>query len=352
MTRILLLMEQRTNARLLSQWLDDHYTPVMAQNEADLQDAFDLCLVDGASLDRAWEAILDRKALEDPVFLPFLLVTTRQDAGPQTRHLWRSIDEFITLPVEKAELQARIEMLLRARRQSAELKRRNRDLEALTQALGHDLRAPARIAGGFADALLKNEREPLTGDNVRYANHIRSALTDMEALLNSLLKLCRLGRDEVRLRPIPVQLVVESCLRGLEPDLEAGGARVEVGEGLPVVLADTILLKMILTNLISNALKFVPPGVVPAIHIYGSQRGEMGRVNVQDNGVGIEPADQRRIFEPFVRLYGEEDYAGVGLGLPTVERAVELMGGQTGVISTPGAGSTFWVELPCVGGGE
>ncbi|MGE5603714.1 MAG: hypothetical protein ACM30E_11725, partial [Nitrososphaerales archaeon] len=244
MAQILLFMEHKANARHLAEWLGERYRVVTALGEEDLAGSYDLCLVDGAALDHAWEAILARKAVEGPVFLPFVLVTARRDAGPQTRHLWQNIDEFITLPVEKAELQARIEILLRARRQSAELNRRNRDLEALTQALGHDLRAPARIAGGFANALLQNTQDPLHGDNLRYAHRIRSAVTDMEVLLNALLELCRLGRQEVKLRAVPVGPVLESCLRSMEPDLEARHASVRVSDTLPTVYADMVLLKM------------------------------------------------------------------------------------------------------------
>jgi signal transduction histidine kinase len=80
--------------------------------------------------------------------------------------------------------------------------------------------------------------------------------------------------------------------------------------------------------------------------------GELCRIRVQDNGVGIPAEDLGRIFEPFVRLYGEEDYKGVGLGLPTARKAVELMGGRAGVDSALGIGSAFWIELPYAAGGE
>jgi signal transduction histidine kinase len=105
------------------------------------------------------------------------------------------------------------------------------------------------------------------------------------------------------------------------------------------------LLKIALTNLFSNAIKFVPEGVQPEITVSTSVRQDLCRIVVDDNGIGISDEDQQRIFMPFVRLYSEQDFPGIGLGLPSVRKAVELMGGRVGVESKPGRGSRFWIEL-------
>ena len=114
-----------------------------------------------------------------------------------------------------------------------------------------------------------------------------------------------------------------------------------VGEEPMVVYADPALLKAALTNLLANALKFVAPGVSPRVAMAASVTPDGCRLCVTDNGTGIPPEHQVRIFQPFVRLHGVEEYAGFGLGLASVQKATELMGGRVGVLSVPGEGSTF-----------
>ena len=109
--------------------------------------------------------------------------------------------------------------------------------------------------------------------------------------------------------------------------------------------ADPRLLKVALTNLLANALTFVAPGVPPHVTLKAGVTGGACRIEVADNGIGIAPEDQARLFSPFVQLHGVEEYPGVGLGLATVRKVVELMGGRVGVTSMPDAGSTFWIEL-------
>jgi signal transduction histidine kinase len=112
-----------------------------------------------------------------------------------------------------------------------------------------------------------------------------------------------------------------------------------------VVYADPALLKAALTNLLANALKFVAPGVSPRVAMAASVTPDGCRLCITDNGTGIPPEHQVRIFQPCVRLHGVEEYAGFGLGLASVQKATELIGGRVGVSSVPGEGSTLWMEL-------
>jgi PAS domain S-box-containing protein len=124
MNRILLLLENPVNRKLLAEALQAHYEIVSAApTSTALDSAFDLGILDGPALTALWEAVQTRKKRAEPLFLPFLLITSRQDVGMATRHLWQAIDEVITAPVEHVELQARVASLLRTRRMSKEIYR-------------------------------------------------------------------------------------------------------------------------------------------------------------------------------------------------------------------------------------
>jgi signal transduction histidine kinase len=167
----------------------------------------------------------------------------------------------------------------------------------------------------------------------------------MRELVDSLLNFSRVGRGEVRYEPIDLRKYVETCLQNLHAEIRSRNANVRVKGKARIVQADPTLLKIALTNLLSNAIKFVPHGVRPDITVSASSKQDLCRIEIHDNGVGISEEDQQRIFMPFVRLYTEDEFPGIGLGLSAVRKAVELMGGRVGVESRPGRGSRFWIEL-------
>jgi signal transduction histidine kinase len=275
--------------------------------------------------------------------LPVLLLTSRQGVDLATRHLWRTIDEVVLRPIERVELQARVEILLRTRRLSVALQRRHADLEAFLHAMTHELRAPLRVIKGFAEEL--ETASPLDDETSHCLRRIRTATEQAQDLITALLNFGRLGHEAVKRRHVALRSVLASCLRHLQSEIRALDAKVNV-TGDPVVLyADPTLLKLALINLLDNALTFVATGLSPHVIVKAAVSQNVCRIEVADNGIGITPEDQSRLFTPFVRLHGVEEYPGIGLGLATVRKAVDLMGGQVGVSSLPGAGSTFWIEL-------
>src|SRR6266849_8901460 len=122
MSRILIIMDHKENRRLLAEWLATRYTVLPADTDRAVDEPYDLCILDGTALDRLADRSQARKEIGEMVFLPFLLVTAAQQVGFVTRHLWKSIDEVIHSPIDKVELQARLEVLLRARRQAVALR--------------------------------------------------------------------------------------------------------------------------------------------------------------------------------------------------------------------------------------
>ncbi len=341
MSRILLLMENKKNSDLLAALLAVHYE-IFQSNALDALDAlFDLCIIDGLMMHRLGERIEQRKQDEHPVFLPFLLITSQQERE-QVR---QRIDEHIAVPVEKRVLQTRVETLLRTRRLSLEVKLRNEDLESYIQAMIHDLRAPIRAVSGFAEAIAEDEATQMTEQGQLYLGMIQSATEQMTQLITALLGFSSIGRQEIEMVPIDMRFVLESATRSLQQDMSQRHAQIQIEDELPTVEANPTLLKMVLTNLLSNALKFVPADTPPIVTITTRESQHHCRVQIRDNGIGITPENQQRLFAPFVRLHGTEEFPGVGLGLATVRKAIDIMGGSVGVLSLPAQGSTFWFEL-------
>ena len=340
MLRILLLMQNKKNSDLLATLLAIQYEVVQSDGLDSLDSLFDLCILDVAILHSIGARIQQRKQAEHPVFLPFLLIAAQREREV-IRH---RIDELVLIPIEKRELQMRVETLLRTRSLSLDIKLRNEDLESFIQAMTHDLRAPIRAVSGFAEAIVEDEAASMTEQGKHYLSMIQSATEQMTYLITALLGFSRIGREEIEMIEVDMRLVLESCLRSLQLDISQLHAQIHITNGLPVVEANPTLLKMVLTNLVSNALKFVPANVTPIITI-STQEQQHCRVQIQDNGIGITPENQRRLFAPFVRLHGTEEFPGVGLGLATVRKAIDIMGGSVGVTSLPSQGSTFWFEL-------
>ncbi len=343
MARILLIIDRKENRRLLSAFLSRYHSIGEHVPGQPLEEAFDLCIVDGPNLRRLGSELEARRDAEQPGMLPVLLVTNC-GAWAQIPNLWQCVDESITTPVSKLELQARVEILLRARRIALELKLRNDDLEAFIQAMSHDLKASVRAVTMFTEAVSRSERR-LTNEGRQDLERIRWAAGEMRELIDSLLNFSRLGRGAVHYEPVDLRTYIEACLRAVQAEIQAKNANIRIKGRPRVIQADPALLKIALTNLLSNAIKFVPDGVRPRITVSTLVTEDLFRIEVADNGIGISKEDQQRIFLPFVRIYSEQQFPGIGLGLPSVRKAVELMRGRVGVDSKPGQGSRFWIEL-------
>jgi len=229
------------------------------------------------------------------------------------------------------------------------LQRANEELEAFAYSVSHDLRAPLRAMQGFASALLEDYGDRLDAVGRDYANRIVAAAQHMDTLIEDLLSYSRLSRIEVKLRPVSLEQVVGEVLAQLEGEIRRRKARIRVEKPLPEVMGHQPILVQVLSNLLSNALKFVAPDRSPRVRVWAEESGERVRLWVEDNGIGIASGDQERIFRIFERLHGIEKYPGTGIGLAIVKKGVEHMGGRAGVESEPGRGSRFWVELEGAG---
>jgi signal transduction histidine kinase len=233
-----------------------------------------------------------------------------------------------------------LELRVRERDQS------NAELEAFAYSVSHDLRAPLRAITGFAEALADECGGRFDDAGRDYLNEIVSAAGRMNVMVQDLLEYSRVGRINMPLASVNVLNAINNATRQLG-DVPVEALKVEVSATLFVCGHEQILTQVI-SNLLSNALKFRRKDVAPEILITAERRNNNNsvRLSVKDNGIGIAPEHQDRIWNVFERLHDRETYTGTGIGLAIVKRAIIRMNGTTGLLSKPGAGSTFWIELP------
>lgn len=249
----------------------------------------------------------------------------------------------------KEDTEARLSALrARMRELTAENARLSREAEGarvLAHALSHEFRAPLRAIQGVAEAL-KEDHQELDTQGRDYAGRIARTAARLDQVVLDLLTYLRLERELAAPQACSLDASLSEARARLDAEIRAGGAAIEARAPLGAAMGTMALFDLILVHLISNALKFVDPGVRPRVRLTSERKGAMVRLWVEDNGIGIRQDQQEDVFRVLERLHEQEKYAGSGLGLSVVRRAAEMMGGRAGVESRPGAGSRFWVELP------
>ncbi len=232
-----------------------------------------------------------------------------------------------------------LELRIRGREES------NAELEAFAYSVSHDLRAPLRAISGFSEALREDYGDRLDDPGRDYVNEVINAATRMNTLVQDLLDYGRVSRISLPLEAVNLAEIVTKAVAQLE-ERDRALASVDVPASF-VVKAHPQVLTQVLVNLLSNAFKFHEKSTVPEVRIGAEERDGMVRLTVRDNGIGIAPQHQDRIWNVFERLHDRETYPGTGIGLAIVKRAVIRMHGNYGLESDTGKGSTFWIELPC-----
>ncbi|WP_341528721.1 ATP-binding protein [Nostoc sp. UHCC 0302] len=247
----------------------------------------------------------------------------------------------------REELQQYTEQLeLLVHNRTHQLEEANSALEAFAYSISHDLQEPLRAMRGFATILLEDYDTALNSVGQDLLHRIASSVERMDNLLVDLLDYSRLSRVDLPLQPINLNSLVTQVLTQLESSLQEKQAQVTIAQPLLEVVGNYRTVEQIVTNLLTNAIKFVAPGVQPQVRIWTEHRERSVRLWVEDNGIGIQAQYWERIFGVFERLHSMEAYPGTGIGLAIVRKGIERMGGQVGMESEVGQGSRFWIELP------
>jgi signal transduction histidine kinase len=249
--------------------------------------------------------------------------------------------------LDNAEMLAKQQTLIdELAQRSIQLAAVNRELEAFSYSVSHDLRAPLRHISGFTELLEKSQGPELDAVRKRYLRLISESAVRMGELIDALLVFSRMGRAEMLYTRVDLNTIVRTAQRDVmqsEPDRQVEW----VVQPLPEVAGDPSMLQLVFTNLLSNAFKYSRQRPDARIEV-GSKDGAAGEavIFVRDNGVGFDMAYANRLFGVFQRLHRAEEFEGTGIGLANVQRIVARHGGRVWAESKPGEGATFYVALP------
>ena len=219
----------------------------------------------------------------------------------------------------------------------------NKELEAFSYSVSHDLRAPLRNIDGFSKIVLEEYGDKLEGSGEHYLKRVRNGAIKMSQLIDDMLSFSRVGRTELRLKEVEVNRLVNNVLRDFSEVIKEKDIDVKVGE-LPEILCDQNMIQQVFSNLISNAVKYSSETDRPKVEIGFDENQKV--FYVKDNGIGFDMQYHDKVFQVFQRLQLPENYEGTGVGLAIVKRMLERHNGTIWAESELGKGTTFYVQLP------
>ena len=355
MRKILLLLEHKQNRNLLSELLQqagyEVFSPSADDDLLKLHNSFDLCILGPVTLDKFSDWVEATKKAEEPVFLPFLLMTSRTDVKMITRHLWKTIDELITNPIEKVELRVRIEALLQQRQLSLKLKAANDNLQNLNElksrfisVASHEFRNPLHIILAYAQMLYRGGEKLTLDKKEELFRRIKTSAKKMTDTLDDVLILTKGELTELKCN-LQLLDLPELCNQIIVEIQIATAINHEInftiqGEYIKVYL-DESLIRQILTNLFTNAIKYSSLDTPVDFDLIFQDTEIIFKI--KDKGIGIPLKDRPLLFDSFRRASNVGEIPGTGLGLAIVKQSVDLHGGKITFDSQVGVGTTFTV---------
>ncbi|HTS36104.1 MAG TPA: PAS domain S-box protein [Candidatus Solibacter sp.] len=271
-------------------------------------------------------------------------VLHRDAKGRPCRILEANIDVTSMKAAEREIRKLNNELELRVQKRTAQLEAANKELEAFTYSVSHDLRAPLRHISGFSQILKEEYGTTLPPEAQQYVQKIQDGTRRMGHLVDDLLNLGRVGRQEVRLQVTGLTSIVREVISELQRDCEGRQVEWKIGD-LPFVDCDPGLVRQVFHNLLANSVKFTRPRNPAVIEVGQSGEDRARAIFVRDNGVGFSMKYSNKLFGVFQRLHRAEDFEGTGVGLATIQRIINKHGGRIWAEAELDRGATFYFTL-------
>jgi two-component system, sensor histidine kinase and response regulator len=303
------------------------------------------------------------KAKEQAPTVPIIVLTGLGDEALALKMVQEGAQDYVTkidlngnvlsrairYAIERERADQRIrkfneELEERVRQRTAELEAANRELEAFSASVSHDLRGPLHLIEGYAELLQETHASVLSPEGRKYLQHIYSAVRGMAGIIESLLRLSRLGRQQLQMQHTSLDEMIGGILADCMPEIRGRKIEWKIAD-LPEISCDPVLVKQALTNLISNAVKYTRRRDAAVIAVGQMTLNAEEVFFVQDNGAGFDMKSAGKLFDAFQRFHHQQEFEGNGVGLATVRRIIERHGGRIWAESEIGKGATFYFTL-------
>ena len=356
---VLIVDDKPQNLRLISDFLAEQgFDLMLARSGAEALKKARMATLDLVLLDvrmpetDGFEVCRRLKSDPDTADVPVIFMTAMDDTAHKVEGFRLGAVDYVTKPIQREELLARIQHHLKLNRlqkelfaKSQDLAQKNAELEAYGHTIAHSLKTPLAAASRFLEILCKFKSDNLSGEQLHLAQQAQNALAMTGEVVDALLLLSTVAQQHVELKPLDTGSLVSQALSQLGEMLALQRADVKLPPSWPQALGYAPWVGEVWMNLLSNALKY--GGSPPRLEVAGAPDGAHVRFSVRDNGQPLSEDERRRVFTPFTRLH-QERAAGHGLGLATVQRIVSKLGGTVGVSVGSAEGNEFYFTLPAM----
>jgi len=363
---ILIVDDTEENLDILVEALSDDYGISVAMDGETALENLKLEIPDIILLDimmpgiDGYEVCRQIKANKDTEDIPIIFLTAITEIESKARGFELGAVDYITKPFEILEIKARVRTHLSLKVAKHELSEKNKvleektvalqaafnELEAFSYTVSHDLKSPLRAIEAYTKIILEEENEKSYSDTNKMVHNVKNICGNMIEMIENLLKYSKTTNLEICKEPVDMSEIFKVTLKQYKDICKEQLIEFEFETGIPVVLADPILIKQVISNIISNSVKFTK-NEAKALIVIGCKRGIDEYIfYVEDNGVGIDMEFSGKLFGIFQRLHSQEEFEGNGIGLATVRKIVQKHGGRTWIEGKVDEGTTIYFTLP------